>query len=557
MTELHAFGVSSSTSILVRCSPMKTGNRFSITFFVAFIALSLAPFVMGQGDARRKTVAMTYLKDPVGVPMAGTTIRPNARGEATVERWRKRNESEIDVKVENLIPAFNYGADYTTYVLWAITPEGQVDNLGEFRLKNGEGRLKAATPYQTFALIVTAEPHYLVKLPSKKVVLENRAPSSRNVQIKASEIYFSGDSGKYYTDSSPPEIASRDYEKIPPELIQGRRAVQIARMADSERFDPNDYHEAVQSLNEAEASYRRGAPAYDVGRVARDAISKAVRALSISEEKALAADRRAEINRRDEEVRRATESATDLQSRLSDTESRLKASEIARVNAEEQHNISLREAADARAENRRLKSEVNQLQDDNERMSKSLSDARAQVTSLQSQLSSTSSQLNATSSRLNEASSKAEEMERKERERRELEARRRDFATLQSALSALLPVKASGDGFTATLPDAFFVLNKKDLALKIKSKIDAVATTIAAHPNVSFSIVGHSDARAGADAFALGRAQSTADYISALGVPRDSLRVDSRADSVPLASNKTLKGRAMNRRVELIFSSPR
>ena len=59
---------------------------------------------------------------------------PNARGEATVERWRKRNESEIDLSIENMIPAYNYGGDYTTYVLWAITPAGQVDNLGEFRL---------------------------------------------------------------------------------------------------------------------------------------------------------------------------------------------------------------------------------------------------------------------------------------------------------------------------------------------------------------------------------------------------------------------------------------
>ena len=344
---------------------------------------------------------------------------------------------------------------------------------------------------------------------------------------------------------------------MPPELIQGRRAVQIARMADGERYDPADYTEAVQLLNQAENAYRRGAPAYDVGRMARDAIAKAVRTLDISEEKALAAARRAEINRRDEEVRRATENASDLQSRLSETESRLRASEIARVNAEEQHNIALREAAEWRAENRRLNSEVNQLRDDNERTARALSDARSQVSSLQSQLSSASSQLTSTSVRLNEAASKAAELERIERERREMEARRRDFATLQSALSALLTVKPGADGFVVTLPDTFFVLNKKDLALKIKAKIDAVATTIAGHPDVVFTIIGHSDARAGAEALALGRAQSVADYIAAFGVSRSKFRVDSKADTAPVASNKTLKGRAMNRRVELVFPSPR
>ena len=536
---------------------MKTTTTTSMSFRALAALLSLASLALAQGDARRRTVAMTYLKDPVTVTLSGTTIRPNARGEATVERWRKRNESEIDVKVENLIPAFNYGADYTTYVLWAITPEGQVDNLGEFRLKNGEARLKAATPYQTFALIVTAEPHYLVKLPSKKVVLENRAPTSRNVQIKSSEIYFSGDSGRYYTDSSAPEIATRDYEKTPPELIQGRRAIQIAKMADGERYDPSDYHEAVQTLNQAEDAYRRGAAPYEVGRIAREAISKAVRALDISEEKAVAAARRAEITRRDEEVRRVTENASDLQSRLSDTESRLRASEIARVNAEEQHNIAIREAAESRAENRRLHTEVNQLRDDNERLARDLSDLRSQVSSLQSQLSASSSQLSSTNVRLNEASTKAAELERMERERREMEARRRDFSTLQSALLALLPVKPNSDGFVATLSDTFFLINKKDLALKSKARIDAISATIAAHPGIVFAIMGHSDARPGAEAFALGRAQSVADYIAAFGVSRNKFRVDSSADTTPVASNKTLKGKALNRRVELVFQSPR
>src|SRR4029453_564991 len=131
-----------------------------------------------SGDVRRRTIAITYIKDPVSIPFAGTTLRPNARGEATVERWRKRNESKIDISIENMIPAFNYGGDYTTYVLWAITPAGQVDNLGEFRLSGSSARLKAAPPYQTFALIITAEPHYLVKLPSRQVVLENLAPTT-------------------------------------------------------------------------------------------------------------------------------------------------------------------------------------------------------------------------------------------------------------------------------------------------------------------------------------------------------------------------------------------
>ena len=528
---------------------MKRSPTISVSVLLAALALGSLAFAQAGGDVRRRTIAITYLKDPVSVTLAGTTLRPTARGEATVERWRKRNESEIDITIENMNPAFNYGADYTTYVLWAITPAGQVDNLGEFRLSGSTARLKAATPQQTFAMIVTAEPHYLVKLPSRMVVLENLAPTSRNVQVQASEIYFTGDTGRYYTDTSVPGLAERDYNKTPMELLQARRAVQIARLADGERHDPADFNQATNLLNQAEAAFRRGAKVHDVGLIAREAITIAVRTRDIAEERALAAERRAEISRRDAEVRRATETASDLGSQLSDTQSRLKASEIARVNAQDQLDRVMREAADARAENRSLRSENDKLRGQVDRLNQDLTDARGRVADLQSQNSSYTAKLNETSSRV-------EAMERAEREKQQAEARRRDFAALQAGVAGLASVKPSGNGFIATLSDTFFVPNQTALQLRAKSKMDLLANLIASHRDTVFTIEGHTDARPNADGFALGRAQSVADYLAALGVPRSSFRVESRGATVPISTGRTLAARAMNRRVELVFIGP-
>ncbi len=528
---------------------MKRSPTISISVLLAAMALGSLAFGQSGGDVRRRTIAITYLKDPVKVTLAGTTLRPTARGEATVERWRKRNESEIDITIENMNPAFNYGADFTTYVLWAITPAGQVDNLGEFRLSGSSARLKAATPQQTFAMIVTAEPHYLVKLPSKMVVLENLAPTSKNVQVQASEIYFTGDSGRYYTDTSVPGLAERDYNKTPMELLQARRAVQIARLADGERHDPADFNQAVNSLNQAEAAFRRGAKVHDIGLIAREAITMAVRTRDIAEERALAAERRAEISRRDAEVRRATESATDLTSQLSDTEARLKASEIARVNASDQLDRVMREAADSRAENRSLKSENERLRLQVDRLNQDLNDARGRISDLQTQNQSYSAKLNETASRV-------ETMERAEREKQQAEARRRDFAALQAGVGGIASVKPSGSGFIATLSDSFFVPNQTALQLKAKSKMDSLANLIAAHPDAVFTIEGHCDPRANAEGFALGRAQSVADYVAALGVSRSSFRVESRGATVPISTRRTPAARASNRRVELVFVGP-
>jgi outer membrane protein OmpA-like peptidoglycan-associated protein len=527
------------------------------SLLIILVAALLTTFARGSaagaqagGDIRRRTIAITYYKDPVTVQFAGTTLRPNAKGEAAVERWRKRNESEIDLTIENMIPAFNFGGDYTTYVLWAITPAGQVDNLGEFRLSGGSARLKAATPHQTFAMIITAEPHYLVKLPSRMVVLENLAPTSKNVSVQASEVYFTGDSGAFYKDVTVPTLAERDYNKTPMELLQARRAVQIARLADAERHDPNDYNQAVNLLSQAEEAHRRGANVHEIGRMSRDSISIAERAREISEERAVASERRAEIARRDAEVRRVTENASDLTERLSDTEARLKAAEIARTSMTDQLDRAMREGADARAENRSLRNDNERLRSEVDRLSHDLGQARATIQDLQTQYSSTTAKLSETASRV-------ETMEKMEREKQQAETRRREFSALQSTLASIVTVKSNGNGFVAILPDVFFVPNQPTLALRAKSKIDALAQTLAAHPEAVFAIEGHSDARPAADSFALGRAQAVADYIAALGVSPRNFKVESRAATVPLSTRKTIAARTMNRRVELTFTAPR
>jgi outer membrane protein OmpA-like peptidoglycan-associated protein len=269
----------------------------------------------------------------------------------------------------------------------------------------------------------------------------------------------------------------------------------------------------------------------------------------IAEERALAAERRADIARRDAELRRVSENATDLAAKLQDTEARLRASEISRANSEEQLSRAMREAADARAEVRSLRTENDRLQSEIDRLTRENKASRDLITRLQGQYESASSELSKTSS-------KVEEMERAERERREAETRRRDFAELQSQLSKIVTVRPLGDTFVVILPDNFFVANQPALALRVKAKMDALGETLAAHKDVMFTIEGHSDAKPTAESFALGRAQSVADYIAAYGVSRTNFKVESRGATVPLSKRKTASARSQNRRVEIVFVAP-
>ena len=105
------------------------------------------------------------------VDLRGTPLAPDATGHADVNS--RPGYIEAKTEMHKLLPASQYGPEYLTYVLWAITPEGRSKNLGEVVLDGGNSHLDVTTDLQAFALIVTAEPYFGVTQPSDVVVMEN------------------------------------------------------------------------------------------------------------------------------------------------------------------------------------------------------------------------------------------------------------------------------------------------------------------------------------------------------------------------------------------------
>src|SRR5437660_12930702 len=109
------------------------------------------------------------------VDFQGTDLLQRASGEAKVEG--KKTTLAIDAKFTNLEDATKFGLEYLTYVLWAVSPQGRAENLGELSLKSGNGEVKAITDMQTFGMIVTAEPYFAVSQPGDTIVLDNAGDS--------------------------------------------------------------------------------------------------------------------------------------------------------------------------------------------------------------------------------------------------------------------------------------------------------------------------------------------------------------------------------------------
>src|SRR5579864_1988769 len=104
-----------------------------------------------------KAINYNHRSGSTEIGFRGTALLPEARGEARVES--KQGVIKIDAQMQKLQPATKFGAEYLTYVMWAITPEGRATNVGEVLLNGDKTHLDATTDLQSFGLIVTAEPY--------------------------------------------------------------------------------------------------------------------------------------------------------------------------------------------------------------------------------------------------------------------------------------------------------------------------------------------------------------------------------------------------------------
>ncbi len=169
-----------------------------------------------------------HLSGSTEVEMRGTKLMPQASTQMKI--GSRPGFSEIDINrgaIRGLEPARRFGKDFHTYVLWAVTVDGAAMNLGEITFDaTGPVSINVTTPFQTFWLMVTAEPDYAVNDPSPVVVMysinqDNSATSNKALPVPGKLLYYT-----YYSqyDTSPAAID----RATPNELLQARKAVELA-----------------------------------------------------------------------------------------------------------------------------------------------------------------------------------------------------------------------------------------------------------------------------------------------------------------------------------------
>jgi outer membrane protein OmpA-like peptidoglycan-associated protein len=221
------------------------------------------------------------------VDLIGTELMPQAKGEAKVEIKSKSGASSIEINVKGLKPPSTLGAEFLTYVAWVVTPEGRTGNTGELLInKNGEGKLSATTPAQTFSVIVTAEPYSLVRVPSEMVALQSQARKDTKGKIFPISQYKLMRSAQYQKMGNP--LALTLDPNVPLSMYEARNAVDVAKSRGAEKYAPEILSKAEASLQMAENALSSKADKNAVTSAARQTIQFAedARAFAVQRQEA-------------------------------------------------------------------------------------------------------------------------------------------------------------------------------------------------------------------------------------------------------------------------------
>jgi len=516
------------------------------------MAAGSAPIYRVTVTARTtKAISYRHRSGATKVDFQGTEFLPGSRGEAKVES--KQGRVEIEVEFDGLQPATKNGAEYLTYVLWAITPEGRTSNLGEILLNGTKSKLDVTTDLQVFGLVVTAEPYFSVTQPSDLIVMENVVrPDTMGKVEEIDAKYELLQRGQYAHLANP--LALKVDKKLPLEIYEARNAVQIARSMGADRFATETFNKAEKSLAEAEAYQARKAGRKPVAMTARAAVQTAedarVIAVKRQEEDALTAERQQSADReaRAENAKAKAQSETDRVSREA---------EAARIRAQADSERLTREkdaqsaAAVAAADRARRESDANSAAAlaEADRV-KQANDARTAAASAEAERLKLANDAQ-------RAASQAE-LDNAAKQKAQLEAEKTELRTmLLKQFNAVLQTRDTARGLIVNMSDVLFDTAKFTLRPLAREKLAKVAGIVSGHPGLRLDVEGHTDSVGGDDynqQLSEQRGGAVKDYLTEQGMAPTSVSSRGFGKTQPVASNDTAQGRQQNRRVELVIS---
>jgi|HubBroStandDraft_2_1064218.scaffolds.fasta_scaffold48389_2 flagellar motor protein MotB len=462
-----------------------------------------------------KAINYQYRALPTLIDFRGTVLLPKGKGLASVES--KQGRCEIDVHFENLTEPSQYGREYLTYVLWALTPDGRPINLGEVVANGGDkAHMRVTTESQAFAMIVTAEPYSAVRQPGDVVVLENFVrPDTIGKIEQVNARYELLPRGQYSWQipdqlssaaAQGPKVSMRRYEALL-ELYQAQNAVGIAANAGAAQYAANTFGKAQQLLAEAQQlSDHKG----DNGRIVETARESA----QAAEDARLIAVRRQQ------------------EDQVAHAQSQVATARLAQARAEQDAQQFRADAQAARA------------QADAERAARQQAEADAAAARAAAAQQPLYPPPPPPVNRV-VITPQATLADRQTPARTELRMR------LFEQMNGPLETRDTPRGLVAVVPNSMFMTG--DLRSSAQGQLARIAAIVLANPGLRVEVDGHSDSESNTP-LSWRRAEAVRDALIRSGLPANTVISRGLGNSRPLTSNATAAGREMNTRVEIVIS---
>jgi outer membrane protein OmpA-like peptidoglycan-associated protein len=527
-------------------------------------------------DRTVKAVKYAHRSGSTKIDFEGTNLMAGAKGEAKVDSHR--GAMEIKVEFSNMQKPTTFGAEYLTYVMWAISPEGRPVNLGEVLIGgNDRSKLDVTTDLQAFALIVTAEPYYAVRRPSNVVVMENAIrPDTVGTTEVVDAKYELIDRGGYIPTGykfDPVVLNS----KLPLEFFEARNALRIAQSAGAENYATSSYANASGQMKQADDmavrhsvdKKRLSSTSRLVVQTAEDAREIAVKRIDeIRAEEGRTADANrvasanagkrsaeaetADANRAREnaegKTRDAQDSARNAAAGQAQAERDNAAAQQQKMNAQADSDRNRAAAADANQATANAQQHQRDAESESARSRAATADANQATTDAQQHQR--DAETESARSRLAAANSD-QQLQQAVRDREELRAR------LLIQFNAILETRDTVRGLVVNMSDVLFDSAKFTLRPAAREKLAKISGIVLAYPTLALAIEGNTDS-VGGDAYnqqlSENRAGSVRDYLGQQGIPAASMTAHGFGKTQPVASNDTAGGRQQNRRVELVVS---
>jgi len=431
------------------------------------------------------------------IGFAGTNLMPNARGEAIVESVT--GKTKISAKFDGLTPANGFGPEYLTYVLWALSADGRPQNLGELELAGNKANIDVSSSFQSFGMIVTAEPYFSVSTPSDVIVLQNVFTDRTEGVLEQVNVHYSLlPKGLYAATDGPNSLwhPVTDREHYPLALYEAHNAARIARYVGAEKYAPDIMREVDTNLRNADA---------------------------------MQANEHRDVHMIFTEAREATQRAEDARI----TTLRKQAEESAR------NETAAKEQAQSNAAQSQQEAANAQARADEAAAAKAQADAqraRAETDAANARASAAEAERNAQHSQQDAAAAREK---------------------LREQLNAVLATSESARGLIVNMSDVLFDTAKYTLKPDAQVALAKVSVILQLYPGLTVQVEGYTDSVGGDDynlKLSQNRANTVHDFLVQNGVASANVTAQGFGKADPVADNSTAAGRAQNRRVNLVVS---